>query len=186
MSRTGRRRTAHSCAPRGWSIAHQKRSELRKKQACCAMCQPKLSSARSNRSGACHAHMTAPWTTVAVTGSVSRRHSDCSGDFQLPPSARRSGRGRPQARTAPAPDAASSKVATSMISSCSIMCMVKLRSPASCSGEVSGSARTVQPDRNSAGRTGVRRALRQPRPTDEVDQQRECERNGQQRIERPA
>src|SRR5690348_11661412 len=61
---------------RGWSIAHQKRSELTKKQACCAMCQPKLSRARSNSKGACHAHITAACTAVAVTGSVRRRHSD--------------------------------------------------------------------------------------------------------------
>src|SRR4051794_15783419 len=101
---------------RGWSIAHQKTSELKKKQACWAMCQPELSSARSNRTGACHAHMTTPWTSVAVIGSVRCRHKDCSGDFQLPPSARRNGRGRPHASTPPEFDEARSKVDTSMIS----------------------------------------------------------------------
>ena len=92
---------------------------------------------------------------VAVTGSVSRFHSRCSGDFQFPESDWRSGRGNPQASTPPAFDDARSSVDTSMINSCSIMCMVKLRSPASCSGETSDSVSTVHPERNRAGRTGA-------------------------------
>ena len=66
--------------------------------ACWKMCQPQLSSARSNSAGACQAHITTAWTSVAVTGSVSRFHSAASGDFQLPPSDSRSGRGSPQAK----------------------------------------------------------------------------------------
>ena len=71
------------------------------KHKCCATCQPRLSSARSNNAGACHTHITTAWKTVAVMGSVSRRHSDDSGAFQPPPSASRSGAGRPQASTPP-------------------------------------------------------------------------------------
>ena len=99
--------------------------------------------------------MTAACTAVAVTGSVRRRHTRWSGDFHPPASDSRNGRGNPQASTAPAPDEASSNVATSMISSCSIMCIAKLRSPASWSGEVSDSVSTVQPERNSTGCTGT-------------------------------
>ena len=133
----------------------EERASSAKKQACWAMCQPKLSSARSNRAGACHAHMTTRLDEGRGDGLGKLPPQPLSGDFQLPPSHRRSGRGRPQARTPPALDAASSKVATSMISSCSIMCMVKLRSPASCSGEISDSVSTAQPARKRAGRTGV-------------------------------
>src|SRR3954454_3671292 len=91
---------------RGWSIAHQKSRELMKKLACWAMCQPELSSARSNKAGACHTHITTPWIAVAVIASVRRFHSDCSGDFQLPPSDSRSALGRPQASTPPVFDKA--------------------------------------------------------------------------------
>ncbi len=134
-----------------------------KKLACWKMCQPELSSARSNKAGACHTHITTPWIAVAVIGSVRRFHSDCSGDFQLPPSDRRSAFGRPQASTPPVFDDASSKVATSMISSCSIMCIVKLCSPASWSGDTRAKVSTVQPHRNRPapdGRADARRDSR--------------------------
>ena len=108
------------------------------------------------------------WTTVAVTGSVSRFHSAAAATSSCRRATGAAAAAGPRRASPPALDAASSRVATSMISSCSIMCMVKLRSPASCSGETSARVSTVQPDRNSAGaRAAPMRACDEAHPADD-------------------
>ena len=187
-SRTGtrRRRRSPSRARADGASPTRTAASSTKKHACWAMCQPKLSSARSNSGGACH-------PTGPPPGSPSRSRAR-SGASTAAGAATSSCRRARAAAAAAGPRRARRRRwtrraagwTTSMISSCSIMCMVKLRSPASCSGEMSDSASTGQPDRKSAGRTGVDARFDSRAQPTSIDQQCEPERDHEIGTERPA
>jgi len=106
------------------------------------MCQPSWSSARSNGPGMYHSQITRAWIAVAVIGSaIPRQTARCTAES----ASRRSSRGRPHSSAGRGRAATSSSAAGSMSNSCSIMWKVKLRSPASWSGETSAPVRISHP-----------------------------------------
>ena len=133
--------------------------------------------------GVCQSHIAAPWRRVAATGSRAGATAPAAATGRR--ASRRSGRGRPQSEHRAGADEARSKAATSMISSCSIMCIVKLRSPAAWSGEASD-AGEHQPAGQKQSRAAPASSRASTAAASRPGDQRRAPAGRSQRVGRPA